>query len=237
MPSSIDDAEMDVVLSLLAGESSDSPRTEPMAIATGQEFGEDEEIQRPEGARRKHSRRVNHPAAPDEEKRKKRQHWQLSCLEQDPGPSTLFLGDGPASTIPEDNARGCDDAHAASGVLDEEEEEIPLIRKNNRRHRVSNIPIQALSVLVSLQGLSISDFDQALEEIVHEYLLSEPPEADNPTICAEVPDGGLLSHDSIGQEITRVASRASSTLEGGLPHKDADPSHPAPMDVVRDLQP
>jgi hypothetical protein len=70
MPSNTDDAEMDVVLSLLAGESSDSTCTEPMAIATRQEFGEGEEIQKPEGARRKRSRRVNHPAAPIEEKRK-----------------------------------------------------------------------------------------------------------------------------------------------------------------------
>jgi hypothetical protein len=45
IPSSTDDAEMDPVLSLLAGESSDSTHTKPMAIATGQEFGEDEEIQ------------------------------------------------------------------------------------------------------------------------------------------------------------------------------------------------
>jgi hypothetical protein len=44
MPSSIDDVEMDVVLSLLAGESSNSTHTKPMTIATGQEFGEDEEI-------------------------------------------------------------------------------------------------------------------------------------------------------------------------------------------------
>jgi hypothetical protein len=35
MPSSTDDAEMDAVLSLLAGESSDSTHTEPIAIVTG----------------------------------------------------------------------------------------------------------------------------------------------------------------------------------------------------------
>jgi hypothetical protein len=53
-------------------------------------------------------------------------------LEQDAGPSTLFLGDGPARTILEDNVGGCDDVQVAGGVLDEEEEEeeeeIPLIR-------------------------------------------------------------------------------------------------------------
>jgi hypothetical protein len=57
MPSNTHDVEMDVVLSLLAGESFDSTCTEPMAIAIGQEFGEDEEIQKLEGARRKRSRR------------------------------------------------------------------------------------------------------------------------------------------------------------------------------------
>jgi hypothetical protein len=35
MPASTDDAKMDTVLSLLAGESSNSTRTEAMAIATG----------------------------------------------------------------------------------------------------------------------------------------------------------------------------------------------------------
>jgi hypothetical protein len=70
MPASTDDAEMDVVLSLLAGESSDSTRTKPMAITTGQEFGMDVEIQNPEGARPKRSRRVNRLAAPAEEKKR-----------------------------------------------------------------------------------------------------------------------------------------------------------------------
>jgi hypothetical protein len=137
------------------------------------------------------------------------------------------------------NAEGCDDAQAAGGVLDEdeeEEEEIPLIRKNSRRYRGSDggndILSQTLSALVSLQGLSISDFDQALEEVVPEDILSEPHEADIPTICSEVPDGGLMVHDSAGQEVARVVSRASSTLEGGLPWKSIDPSHPTPMDVA-----
>ena len=44
-------------------------------------------------------------------------------------------------TIPEVNAKGCDDAQAAGGVFDEdeeEEEEIPLIHKNNRHYRGSD---------------------------------------------------------------------------------------------------
>lgn len=56
MPSSTDVAEMDVVLSLLAEDSSDSAGTEPMTIATRQELDEDEEIQKPKGARQKRSR-------------------------------------------------------------------------------------------------------------------------------------------------------------------------------------
>jgi hypothetical protein len=240
MPSITDDAEMDAVLNLLARESSDSTRTEPMAVATGKEFGEDVEIQKPEGAHQKHSRRVNRPAAPVEEKKKKRRLRRLSCLDQDVGPSTLFLCDGLVDAIPEVNAEGCDDAQAAGSVFgedeEEEEEEISLIRKNNRHYRGSDggsdISSQALSAHISFQGLSISDFDQALEEVVPEDILSEPPEAHIPTICLEVPDGGLSLHDYAGQEVTRVVSRASSTLEGSLLGKSADPSHPAPMDVA-----
>ena len=64
-------------------------------------------------------------------------------MEQDDGPSTLFLGDGPVNTIQEDNVIGPDDARDADGALDEdeEEEEVPLIRKNSRRNRGNDIPM------------------------------------------------------------------------------------------------
>jgi hypothetical protein len=81
--------------------------------------------------------------------------------------------------------------------------------------------------------LSIFDFDQALEKIIPEDLLSEPPEADNPIICPEVLDDGVLLRDPARPEITRAVSRASSALEGGLAREDADPSHPAPMDMAK----
>jgi hypothetical protein len=58
---------------------------------------------------------------PDEEKKRmKRLRW-LSCLEQDAGPSTSLLGDGPTSTTLEDDIRGCDDARVGDCVLDEDE--------------------------------------------------------------------------------------------------------------------
>jgi hypothetical protein len=239
MPANTDDAEIDVVLSLLAGESSDSTRTEPMTITTGQEFGEEVETQKPEGARPKRPRRVNRPTAPIEEKRKKRRLRRLSCLDQDVGPSIPVPDDVPAEVIPEVDAKGCDHAQAAGCTFDEdeeEEEEVPLICKNNRHYRGSeggsDIPSPALSALVSLQGLSISDFDQVLEEVVPEDMLLEPPEDDIPVVCSEVLDGGLSLFDSAGQEVTRVVSRASLTLEGSLPCRDTDLSHPTPMEVA-----
>jgi hypothetical protein len=56
--------------------------------------------------------------------------------------------------------------------------------------------------------------------------------ADIPTICSEVLDGGIMLHDSAGQEVTQVVSHASLTLEGGLPCKSVDPGLPAPVDVA-----
>ena len=63
-------------------------------------------------------------------------------------------------------------------------------------------------------------------------MLSEPPEDDIPAVCSEVPEGGLSLLDSAGQEVTRVVSHASSTLEGSIPCRDADLSHPTPMEVA-----
>jgi hypothetical protein len=240
MPASTDKAEMDVVLSLLAGESSDSTRTELMAITTRQEFGKEVEIRKPEGARPKRSRRVNHPTAPVEEKKKKRRLQRLSCLDQDVGPSVPIPDNVPADAIPKADAKSYDNVQASGGMFDEdeeeEEEEITLIHKNRRYDRGSDggsdIPSPVLSALVSLQGLSILDFDQALEEVIPEDILSELPEADIPAICLEVPDGGLSLLDSVGQEVTWVVSRASSTLESSLPCKDTDPCYPTPMEVA-----
>jgi hypothetical protein len=65
-------------------------------------------------------------------------------------------------------------------------------------------------------------------------MLSEPPADDIPTVCSEVPDGGLSLLDSTGQEVTRAVSRASLTLEGSLPCRDAGLSHPTPMEVAEE---
>jgi hypothetical protein len=235
MPSSTDDAEIDVVLSLLARESSDLTHAEPMAIIDGQELGEAVETRKPRGARPKRTRRVSRSTAHVEEKRKKRRLRRLSCLDQGAGPSALVHDGVPAEALLEVDAKGCDCAQAAVFIFDEdeeeeEEEEVPLIRKNSRHYRGgeggSDIPSPALSALVSLQGLSISNFDQALEEVVPEDMLSEPTVVDVPAVCSEVPDGG--------QGVTRAMSRASSTLEGSLHCRDAGLSHPTPMEATEE---
>jgi hypothetical protein len=151
---------------------------------------------------------VSRLTAPVEEKRKKRRLQRLSCLDQGAGPSAPVPDDVPTEAPPEVDAKGCD--HAQAGVClfdkDEEEEEVLLIRKNSRHYRGSeggsDIPSPALSALVSLHGLSISDFDQVLEEVIPEDMLSEPPADDILAVCSEVPDDGLSLLDSAGQEVT-----------------------------------
>jgi hypothetical protein len=160
MLASTDDAEIDVVLSLLAGESSDSTHAELMAITARQELGEAVETRKPEGARPKCTRRVSRPTAPVEKKRKKRRLQRLSCLDQGAGPSAPVRDEVQAEVLPEVDAKGCDRAHAVVCIFDEDEEEedeVLLIRKNIRHYRGSeggsDIPSPALSALVSLQTL------------------------------------------------------------------------------------
>jgi hypothetical protein len=102
---------------------------------------------------------------------------------------------------------------------EEDEEEVsPLIRKNCRSRNNDNVPIQALSGLVSLQRLMMSAIDHALEEIIPEDLLSELPETEGAIISTEVPDDTPSSSNPVGQEIARTVSHTSSTFEGGLVH-------------------
>jgi hypothetical protein len=178
---------------------------------------------------------VSRPTAPVEEKRKKRRLRRLSCLDQGAGPSAPVHDEVPTEALAEVDANGCDQAQATVFIFDkdeeeEEEEEVPLIRKNSQHYSGSeggsDIPSPALSALVSLQGLSISDFDQELEEVVPEDMLSEATADDIPAICSEVPDGG--------QGVTRAVSRASSTLEGSLQCRDAGLSRPTPMEAMEE---
>jgi hypothetical protein len=238
MPTSANEAKVNTVLSLLAGESFDSARTKSMTVAIRHGLSEDEGVHSPVSVHRKQSRRMIHPAAPAEGKKRRKRLRRSSGLEQDGDPTTSLLGGGPASTNFEDVIGGCDDVKVGGRVLDEdeeeEEEEVPLIHNNIRNSRSSDIPMQALSGL-SLQGLIMSATDHALEEIMYEDLLSEPPEVESSIVRSEVPDDVPLAGDPVGLEITRTVSHSSSTLESGLVHKDmlaldvAGQSHTAPL--------
>jgi hypothetical protein len=128
---------------------------------------------------------------------------------------------------------GCDPAPSFVRIFDEdeeEEEEIPLIHKNSRCYRCnrgdSDIPSPALSTLVSLQDLSITDFDQTLEDVIPEDMLLETIVDDMMNVCSNVPDVGL--------EVSRVVSRASSTLEGSLWCQEVGQDCSTPMEVTED---
>jgi hypothetical protein len=226
MPVSPDDAEINVVLDMLAGESSDSDPAKTMVVAVIPETDKTVDTRKPEGTRPKRLRQVSRPTAPAEEKKKNKRLRRLSCLDQDVGPSApiceevsteVFTEVDPNGGVPtEAESNGCDRAPADPNGCDhvetepngcdlapndlnectcapaepngcdpveadpngwdpapsivrifdedeEEEEEIPLICKNSRRYRGSmgdsDIPSPALSALVSLQDLSITDFD------------------------------------------------------------------------------
>jgi hypothetical protein len=233
-----------------------------VAVATILEPKKTVDTRRPKGTRLKRLRQVSHPTAPAEgKKKKKRRLRRVSCLDQDVGPSApaakgvpveLFTGAEPNGCDPADvdpngcdpadaDPNGCDPARADPNGCDpvpfivrivdeddEEEEEVPLIRKNSRRYRVSggssDIPSLALSALVGLQGLSIANFDQALEDVVPEDLMPEPTDGDMMDVCSDIPDVGL--------EVSRAASRASSTLEGGLRSQEVGQGRSIPMEVT-----
>jgi hypothetical protein len=57
-------------------------------------------------------------------------------------------------------------------------------------------------------------------------MLLEPTDGDMMDVCSDIPDVGL--------EVSRAASRASSTLEGGLRCQEVGQDCPTPMEVTED---
>jgi hypothetical protein len=250
------DAEISAMLDMLAEDSSDAAPAETLDAAPIPEAGKALDTQRSDSVCPKRPCRANQPTSPAKgKKKKKRRLRRVSSLDQDAGPSAhaakgvpvlVFAEADPNGCDPTDadpngcdlddaNPNGCDPAEADPDgctvrIVDEDEEEedeIPLIRKNNRRYianeESSGVPSPALSALIGLQELSLANFDQTLEDMVPEDLLSEPADGGMMDICADVPGAGL--------ELSRAASRASSTLERGLKGQEAGLDCSAPMEV------
>jgi hypothetical protein len=123
MPMSPGDVEISAMLDMLAGDSSDSVPVETMAVATIPEPEKTMNTRRPEGTRPKRLHQVSHPTASTEgKKKKKRRLRQVSCLDQDAGPSApvaeevpveLFTGVDPNGCGPADaDPNGCNPAEA-----------------------------------------------------------------------------------------------------------------------------
>jgi hypothetical protein len=107
MPASPDDAEINVVLDMLAGESSDSAPAKTMAVVVIPETVKTMDTQKPEGTRPKRLCQVSHPTAPAEEKKKKKRRLQqLSYLDQDAGPSAPVCEEVPTEVFTEVDPTG-----------------------------------------------------------------------------------------------------------------------------------
>jgi hypothetical protein len=236
VPLNPSDTEISAMLDMLAEDSSDAAPAETLAIAPLPEAGKALDIQRSDSVRPKRPRRATQPTSPAEgKKNKKRRLRRVSCLDQDVGPSAPAAEEVTVPVFAEADPNRCDPTDADPNgctvrIIDEDEEEeneVPLIWKNSRRYiasgESSGVPSLALSALIGLQELSLANFDQTLEDMVPEDLLSEPADGGMMEVCADVPDAGL--------ELSRAASRASSTLERGLKGQEASLDCSAPMEV------
>jgi hypothetical protein len=231
------DAEISAMLDMLAEDSSDAAPAETLMVVPIPEADKALDAQKSINVRPKRSRRADQTSFPAEgEKKRKRRLRRVSSLDQGAGPSAPVAEEVPVPEFTEADPNGCDPSDAdpngcAVRVVDEddeEEDEIPLIRKNGRRYiasgESSGVPSPALSALVGLQELSLANFDQTLEDMVPEDLLSEPVDGGTMDVCVDVLDAELGS--------SRAASRASSTLERGLEGQEAGLDCPAPMEVT-----
>jgi hypothetical protein len=247
VPLNPSDAEISAMLDMLAENSSDAAPAETLMVASIPEAGKALDAQRSDSVRPKRSRQDNQPTSPAEgKKKKKRRLRRVSSLDQDVGPSVPVAEEMPVPEFVVADPNGCDptavdpngcdpaevDPNGCTVRVvdedDEEEDEIPLIRKNSQHYiasgESSGVPSPALSALIGLQELSLTNFDQTLEDMVPEDLLSEPADGGAMDVCADVPDAGLGS--------SQAASRASSTLERGFEGQEAGLDCPAPTEVT-----
>jgi hypothetical protein len=242
------DAEISAMLDMLAEDSSDAAPAGTLVVAPLPEAGTTLDIQRPVSVRPKCPCRANQLDSPaDEQKKKKRRLRRVSSLDRDVGPSVPAAEEVPVPEFTDADPNGCDPSVAdpngcAPSAADpnggvvcvadendgEEEDEVPLTRKNSRQYvasgESSGVPSPALSALIGLQVLSLANFDQTLEDMVPDDLLSKPADDGATDVCVDVLDAGLGS--------SRAAYRASSTLERGLEGQETDLDLLVPMEVT-----
>jgi hypothetical protein len=94
MQTTTNEAEVNVVLIMLAGESSDSARTELTSAAAGHVLGEDEGAPSPRTVCCKRLPRTGHLVAPSEGKKRKKRLQRSSSLELGANSTILALGCG-----------------------------------------------------------------------------------------------------------------------------------------------
>jgi hypothetical protein len=234
VPLNPSDAEIGAMLDLLAEDSSDAAPAGALVVVPFPEAGVTLDTQKHAGTRLRRPCRAN-PSDPsaDEQKKKRRRLRQVPSLGRDVGTSVPDAEEVLATEFTDADPNGCPesvadpngDAACVANVDDEEaENEVPLTRKNSRQSiasgESSGVPSPALSALIGLQELSLANFDQTLEDMVPEDLLSDPVDDGAMEACAGVLDAGLRS------------SRASSTLERDLKGRETDLDHPGPMEVT-----
>jgi hypothetical protein len=202
------DAKISAMLDLLAEDSSDAAPAGTLVVAPLLETGTTLDIQKPASTRPRRPCRANQldPSA-DEQKKKKRRLRRVSSLDRDVGTSVPVAEEVSVPEFTDANPDGCapsvaDPNGGAPSAADpngcvacvvgeddrEEEDEVPLTRKNSRQYvasgESSGVPSPALSALIGLQELSLANFDQTLEDMVPEDLLSEPADDGVMEVCA-----------------------------------------------------
>jgi hypothetical protein len=234
VPLTPSDADINDMLDLLAEDSSDAAPDGTLAVVPLPEVDTTLDVPKPISTRPRRPSRTSQPEpSADEQKKKRRRLRWVSSFDEDAGTLAPAVEEVPAAGLADTDPNGCapstaDPNGCAACVVtvedEEEENEAPLTRKNSRQFITSGgssgVPSPALSALIGLQDLSLANFDQTLEDMVPEDLLSEPVDVDATATCAAVPDAGLRS------------SRASSTLEHDLEGQDADLDCPGLMEVA-----
>jgi hypothetical protein len=129
MQATANEAEVNDVLIILAGESSDSTRTKLASAAAGHVLGEDEGAHSPGSVRRKRLHQMSHLTAFAEGKKRKKRLRRSSDMELGADSTIPVLGGGSTSANLEDEMENCGGVIVGGRVFDEDEddeEKVPL---------------------------------------------------------------------------------------------------------------